>query len=212
MPETPFPVDFFERRDMSDDSYFYQSPRKVVHIDNNAISALGDVYRELLPPGGIVLDLMSSWRSHYPPELKPARVMGLGMNADELADNAQLNEYCVHDLNQNAHIPYESNLFDAVTCAVSVQYLTNPVAVFADVNRVLKPGGIFVVSFSNRCFPDKAVAIWRSTSDEQHIALVGQYFQLSNNWADLTAQQTNTSEGYPQAADPLYVVSARKAV
>ncbi len=212
MPTNSFPADFFQRQDMSDDSFFYSSPRKVVHIDENAIGALMDVYRELLPTGGTYLDLMSSWRSHYPPELKPARVVGLGMNADEMADNQQLDKYVVHNLNQNSSLPYESNLFDAVTCAVSVQYLTHPAAVFEEVNRVLKPNGVFVVSFSNRCFLNKAVTVWMSSSDEQHIALVGQYFQLSGKWTDLTAQKTNPAEGYPAQADPLYVVWARKAV
>ncbi|MEP6988079.1 MAG: class I SAM-dependent methyltransferase [Chloroflexota bacterium] len=211
MSTNDFPADFFERQDMSDDSFFYSSPRKVVHIDANAISALKDVYLGLLPVGGTYLDLMSSWRSHYPPELKPSRVVGLGMNADEMRDNEQLDKYVVHNLNQNPTLPYDSNLFDAVTCTVSVQYLTDPVSVFAEVNRVLKPGGVFVVSFSNRCFPNKAVAIWLSSSDEQHIALVGQYFQLSAKWTDLTAQKTNPAEGYPPQANPLYVVWARKA-
>ncbi|MBI1278005.1 MAG: methyltransferase domain-containing protein [Anaerolineaceae bacterium] len=210
MTTNSFPADFFERQDMSDDSFFYSTPRKVVHIDENAIGALTEVYRELLPAGGTCLDLMSSWRSHYPPDLQVTRVIGLGMNKEELRDNPQLDKYLVHNLNQNPHLPYESNLFDAVTCAVSVQYLTNPIAVFEEVNRVLKANGVFIVSFSNRCFPNKAVAIWMSTSDEQHIALVGQYFQMSSNWKDLAAQKTNPADGYPLRADPLYVVSARK--
>jgi len=212
MTTNPFPADFFQRQDMSDDSFFYGAPRKVVHIDSHAIAALTAVYKELLPIGGIYLDLMSSWRSHYPPELKPSRVVGLGMNADEMSDNDQLDKYVVHNLNQNPNLPYESGLFDAVTCTVSVQYLTNPIAVFAEVHRVLKPNGQFIVSFSNRCFPNKAVAIWLSSTDEQHIALVGQFFQMSGKWAELTAQKTNPAEGYPAHADPLYVVWAKKAL
>lgn len=212
MTSNQFPADFFERQDMSDDRLFYQTPRKVVHIDEHAIGALTNVYRELLPEGGTCLDLMSSWRSHYPPNLKLRQVVGLGMNEEELTDNPQLDEYDVHNLNQNPHIPYPDKLFDAVTCAVSVQYLTNPIAVFGEINRVLKPNGIFIVSFSNRCFPNKAVAIWMASGDEQHIALVGQYFQMSGNWKDLSAQKTNPAEGYPVQADPLYVVWARKAV
>lgn len=210
MTINPFPADYFQRQDPSDDGYFYSSPRLVVHIDEHAIAALSEAFKELLPAGGIYLDLMSSWRSHYPPELKPARVVGLGMNAQEMADNPQLNKYVVHNLNVNPALPYETDLFDAVTCTVSVQYLTNPVAVFSEVYRVLKPGGVFVVSFSNRCFPNKAVAIWLSTRDQQHIALVGQYFELSATWADLTAQQSDPSDGYPKNADPLYVVWAKK--
>src|SRR5215475_5348788 len=96
MTTNSFPADFFERQDMSDDSFFYSTPRKVVHIDDNAIGALTGVYRDLLPVGGTYLDLMSSWRSHYPPELKPERVMGLGMNAEEMRENDQLSQYIVH--------------------------------------------------------------------------------------------------------------------
>jgi SAM-dependent methyltransferase len=211
MNSSALPPEFFRRQDPSDDGVFYAFPRKVVHIDEDAIAALGGAFLDLLPARGVYLDLMSSWRSHYPAELRPARVIGLGMNAEEMLDNPQLDKFIVHDLNSNPRLPYEDSLFDAVTCTVSVQYLTEPVAVFKEVNRVLKPGGIFVVSFSNRCFPTKAVAVWVATTDEQHLALVGRYFDLSGNWKDLTAQQTNPLEGYPRGADPLYVVWARKA-
>jgi hypothetical protein len=211
MPQPLLPTEFFQRQDSADDRIFYTMPRRVVHIDDDAIAALTSVYAELMPPGGVFLDLMSSWRSHYPLDLRPARVVGLGMNSDEMADNPQLDKHLVHNLNQTPTLPYEDALFDAVTCAVSVQYLTQPVPVFAEVNRVLKPGGVFIVSFSNRCFPTKAVAVWRSTDDRDHIALVGRYFQDSGGWIDLTAQQTNPADGYPRYADPLYIVRARKA-
>jgi SAM-dependent methyltransferase len=208
---TLFPADYFQRQDPSDDSYFYSSPRLVVHIDDHAITALGSVFIDLLPAGGTYLDLMSSWRSHYPPELKPVRMVGLGMNAQEMEANPQLDKHVVQNLNVNPILPYENDLFDAVTCTVSVQYLTKPVEVFSEVRRVLKPDGIFVVSFSNRCFPNKAVAIWLSTNDRQHLALVKQYFELSGKWDNLTAQQTDPQDGYPHNADPLYVVWGRKA-
>lgn len=207
-----FPAEFFARQDPSDDAFFYSAPRLVVHIDPNAIAALGGVYADLIPPQATILDLMSSWRSHYPPDLRPRRVIGLGMNAEEMANNPQLTKYTVQNLNAQPLLPYDHDQFDAVTCAVSVQYLTDPVAVFREVQRVLKPGGVFVVSFSNRCFPTKAVAIWLSTDDSEHLALVGRYFQLAGQWDDLTAQQTNPADGYPRGADPLYVVWARKPV
>jgi SAM-dependent methyltransferase len=208
----PFPREFFDKQDPGDDALFYTMPRLVVHIDEHAIAALTDAMRSLLPPGGVYLDLMSSWRSHLPPDMHPARVVGLGMNAEEMAQNPQLDKYVVHDLNQQPALPYEDNLFDAVICTVSVQYLQRPIDVFREVYRALKPGGVFVVSFSNRCFPTKAVAIWLSTDDQEHIALVGRYFRESGDWQDLTAQSTDPATGYPRGADPLYIVHARKPV
>lgn len=211
MNEKPFPPEFFRKQDNSDDALFYSFPRMVVHIDDHAIAALSGAFSDLLPPGGVYLDLMSSYRSHYPPELEPAQVVGLGMNDREMAANSQLNEYIVYDLNHNPTLPYDADQFDAVTCTVSVQYLQRPIEVFREVKRVLKSGGIFIVSFSNRCFPTKAIAGWTTTNDEQHIALVGRYFSESGAWEELTAQATNPNEGYPRTADPLYVVWARKA-
>lgn len=200
-----FPPEYFQRYDDSSDHSFYQMPRKVVHIDDIAIANLRDYYEKVLPQNGVLLDLMSSWRSHLPDSLKSQRVYGLGMNSPEMADNPQLDEHVVHSLNDNPILPYESDTFDAAMCAVSVQYLTNPVAVFKEVNRVLKPEGIFVVSFSNRCFPTKAVAVWHSTSDRQHIALVTQYFEAT----DFTS--INTDIKTPSGNDPLFIVSGKKA-
>jgi SAM-dependent methyltransferase len=177
----PFPSEYFQRYDESDDSLFYTLPRKVVHIDDTAIHAVKILFKELLPPGGVYLDLMSSWRSHLPDDLKPKRVVGLGMNQAEMSDNPQLNQHVVHNLNVDPILPFEDEVFDAAFCTVSVQYLTHPIEVFAEVNRVLKSGAPFVVTFSNRCFPNKAIALWMATTDKQHLALVTQYFEESGN-------------------------------
>lgn len=204
----PFPREYFRRQDESDDSIFYVPPRKVVHIDDTAIEAVTTLLGELLPPGGIYLDLMSSWRSHLPDELKPARVVGLGMNAAEMMDNPQLNKHVVHNLNVDSTLPFEDDVFDGAFCTVSVQYLIHPVEVFDEVNRVLKPGAPFIVSFSNRCFPNKAVAVWLSTTDQQHVALVTQYFEESGNWRGIAA----VSKLPPKsgAHDPLFAVYGMK--
>ncbi|MBZ0298041.1 MAG: methyltransferase domain-containing protein [Anaerolineae bacterium] len=199
-----FPPDYFARQDERDDGLFYTFPRKVVHIDDHAIATLRDLYAKLLPSGGVYLDLMSSWRSHLPESLKSQRVVGLGMNAEEMRDNPQLDKYLVHDLNQNPVLPYEDKLFDAVTCAVSVQYLIQPVAVFAEVQRVLKANGVFVVSFSNRCFPNKAVSRWLSASDQQHVALVTRYFEESGGWYGIASYADEPP--VPRQHDPLYAV------
>lgn len=173
-----FPPSYFTRQDSSNDHNFYAFPRKVVHIDNGAIQALSQFYAENLVSNGAYLDLMSSWRSHIPQSLNPTRVIGLGMNQEEMADNLQLDKFIVHNLNDKPELPYENAVFDAVICAVSVQYLTQPIQVFSEILRVLKPEGNCIVSFSNRCFPSKAVSVWLNTRDNQHIALVTRYFEL----------------------------------
>ncbi len=198
-----YPPDYFRRQDGGDDRQFYSLPRKVVHIDDAALEAVRQHFSALLPPHGVYLDLMSSWRSHLPADLQPQRVVGLGMNPEEMRDNPQLHQGVVHNLNETPRLPFEDSSFDAAICTVSVQYLTQPVAVFAEVRRVLKPGGVFVVTFSNRCFPTKAVAVWLATTDAQHVALVTQYFERSAGWAGIASHQT-----LPRTGDPLFAVWA----
>ena len=144
----------FARDDESPDADFYSVPRKVVHIDDGAIAALGALYAEVLPNDGRLLDLMSSWRSHLPQGFRA--VVGLGMNAEEMADNPQLASHVVHDVNRLSRLPFADAEFDGAMCAVSIQYVLHPVLLLREVRRVLRPGAPFVVSFSNRCFPTKA--------------------------------------------------------
>jgi SAM-dependent methyltransferase len=172
-----WPDGAFERIDGAEDAQFYVPPRLVTHIDDNAIAALGEFYAKVLPRGAVLLDLMSSWVSHLPEDFPVAEVTGHGMNAAELAANPRLARWFVADLNQSPLLPLEDASVDAAMCCVSVQYLTRPVEVFAEVRRVLRPGGTFVVSYSNRCFPTKAVAVWRSLDDRSHAALVHLYFE-----------------------------------
>ena len=173
----------------------------MVHIESGAIEALRRKYAGVLPPApASVLDLMSSWRSHLPDGLGP--VTGLGMNGEEMADNPQLSTFVVHDLNRSPWLPFEDASFGAVVCAVSVQYLVRPVEVFAEVRRVLVDGGPFVVSFSNRCFPTKAVAAWLYGDDAQHRRLVRTYFAAAG-FTDVV------DERLPTPDDPLFVVRGR---
>ncbi len=195
----------FRRADEQRDEEFYGFPRKVVHIDEGAISTLTALLATLLPPGGVCLDLMSSWRSHLPHELKPARVVGLGMNGEEMADNPQLNSYVVQNLNANPTLPFADGEFDAALCTVSVQYMTRPVEIFRAVNRVLKPGAPFILSFSNRCFSTKAVGAWLAMTDAQHVQFVESYFAAAGNWSEAQSKAYT-----PKRADPLYAVWAYK--
>ncbi|GAB2283843.1 hypothetical protein Dimus_018330 [Dionaea muscipula] len=159
------------------DRDFYSYPRFVTHVDDRFITTLTGLYRERLSPGWEILDLMSSWVSHLPEEVRYKRVVGHGLNVQELARNARLDYFIVKDLNQDQKLEFGDCSFDAVLCTVSVQYLQQPEKVFAEVFRVLKPGGVFIVSFSNRMFYEKAISSWREGTSYSRVQLVVQYFQ-----------------------------------
>jgi SAM-dependent methyltransferase len=200
------PRAWFERIDPSPDPLFYVAPRLVNHIDDATIAALSGYYGEVLPPGGAVLDLMSSWVSHLPAHVAFARVAGLGMNREELAANPRLTELCVHDLNACPVLPYASESFDAVLCAVSVQYLVRPIEVFAEVRRVLRRGGMSIVAMSHRCFPSKAVRAFHVLPRDGRFELVATYHALAGGF-DAAACLDRS----PPAADPLWIVTARRS-
>jgi SAM-dependent methyltransferase len=193
------------REDEAADEEFYQAARLVTHIDAGAIAAVTKLYREYFPAGGAVLDLMSSWISHLPPEVAYRRVAGLGMNAEELRANGRLTEWVVHNLNRDARLPYGEAEFDAAGLCVSVDYLTQPVAVLRDVGRVLRPGAPLVITFSNRCFPTKAVSIWHQLDDVGHVALVARMLAEAGNWEDIT--RLDRSPWW--RGDPLFAVVGR---
>ena len=202
----------WQRVDESADSVFYQPPRLVVHVDDHFIQTLTDYYRQHLQEGMKVLDMMSSYKSHLPGGVKFGHVSGQGMNKTELEANDQLDDFIIQDLNLNPHLPYDDNSFDAVLNTVSVQYLKRPVEVFREVGRVLKPGGQFIVSFSNRMFPTKAVAIWRENDDMGHLALVMQYFAESGRFdePDLFQDVAKGSNWFFNSKDPVYILNGVK--
>ena len=194
------PEGAFAKMDPSPDVEFYAYPRFVTHIDDEAIAAVTQTYRERLPPGGAVLDLMSSWVSHLPDDIAYASVVGHGMNAEELAANPRLSQWFVQDLNIEPVLPLEDDHFDGGCLCVSIQYLQRPVDVLSDVRRVLKPGAPFIVSFSNRCFPTKAVAIWQSLQGTDQQRLIAAYMQRSG-FSDIAG-----SASLPRGSDPLWTV------
>jgi SAM-dependent methyltransferase len=177
----------------------------VTHIDPATIDALTDAYRELVPDGARVLDLMSSWVSHLPSEARYAHVAGLGLNAFELAANPRLCERRVHDLNADPKLPWPDASFDAVLCAVSVQYLVRPVDVFAEIGRVLAPGGVFVIATSHRLFPTKAIAGWQALAPTDRMRLLAHYLALAGAF-----DEPRLLDRSPPAADPLWIVHAHR--
>ena len=204
-----FPPGFFRRADESPDTEFYEFDRLVTHIDDRAIAAVGALY-ERLGIGGRVLDLMSSWVSHF--RTPPAELVALGMNEHELAANSAATSYVIHDLNAEPTLPFEDGRFDAVTCCVSVDYLVQPVSVFAEARRVLAPGGLMVCTFSNRCFPTKAIRGWLASTEEGRCRIVAEYFRQSGNRASAWHEpQIALCTPRNSPGDPLYAVWASVA-
>jgi methyltransferase family protein len=201
------PPDAFARIDEEDDAAFYAPARLVTHIDDNAIRVLRGLYREMLPAAGVLLDLMSSWVSHLPSDVQYAEIIGHGMNAEELAANPRLTRRFVQNLNRDPALPLADTSVDAAMICVSVQYLTQPVAVLREVARVLRPGAPLVVSFSNRCFWTKAVAVWRGLDDAGHARLVELYLRTAGFAAIETRRLAPWIE---DEQDPIYAVIGRK--
>ncbi len=207
MTEAELGREHFQRVDETDDALFYQSPRLVTHIDEPACRALGACYRETLPAGGDILDLMSSCVSHLPDDVLYRSVTGLGMNDAELDANHRLTRRIVHDLNRDPALPFEDASFDGCAIAVSVQYLVRPIAVFAEIARVTRPMAPCIVSFSNRMFPTKAVAVWRAVGNRDHARLIGHYFIEAGGFGEPELSDLSPDPGN---SDPLYVVVARR--
>lgn len=203
LPELP--PDAFLKEDSAPDAEFYAEPRFVTHIDGHAIAAVMALYRELFPPGGAILDLMSSWISHLPRDVAYAEVVGHGMNAHELSANSQLTGFFVQDLNADPVLPLATARFDAAAICVSIQYLQSPVAVLHELARVLKPGAPLAITFSNRCFPTKAVAVWQALQDEAHLKLVGYYLAKAGFGAIAPRVLVPRGQGF----DPLWAVTGR---
>jgi SAM-dependent methyltransferase len=199
-----FPDEIFRRIDESADADFYAQPRLVTHIDDATIAALTQLYREQLPAGGALLDLMSSWVSHLPSDRAFSRVAGLGMNRVELQHNQRLTDFVVHDLNAVPELPYPDDTFDAVINVVSIQYLTRPVEVYTSVRRVLKPGGLALIATSHRCFPTKAVMAWHTLTPPDRVRLIQLYLEQAG------LDRTEFIDRSPVGADPLWVLIARR--
>ncbi|PSB18360.1 class I SAM-dependent methyltransferase [Phormidesmis priestleyi ULC007] len=202
--------------DDTDDTLFYDAPRFVTHVDEGFIQQLTELYRSRLKPNTRIFDMMSSWVSHLPEEIEFAHVEGHGLNAEELARNPRFDHYFVQNLNQNPKLPLEDQSFDVVLNTVSVQYVQYPEAIFTEIHRILKPGGIAIISFSNRMFYQKAIAAWRDGSEASRVELVKHYFKAIPGFTEpeVVAKQSQTPSlfqmfGLP-GGDPFYAVIASR--
>ncbi|MFO8011132.1 MAG: methyltransferase domain-containing protein [Dehalococcoidia bacterium] len=194
--------DVFDRLDNTDDSIFYSMDRFVNHLDSRALETVEDWIGQLITEDSpVILDLMAGWDSHIPATVEPSRVVGLGLNKNEMRSNKDLSAYVIHDINMNPQLPFDNGMFDVVLCTVSIDYITHPQRVFTEVGRVLKPGGLFLVIFSNRWFPPKVVKVWRESSEAERVLLVEEYFRDSGVFE---RTYTMVSKGKPRPEDDKY--------
>lgn len=207
-----------EREDETADPIFYKPERLVHHVDTTASKHLSNIYASFLSKGDQVLDLMAGWVSHLPENLGLSEVVGLGMNLNEMNANPALTQKIVHDLNADTVLPLEDAQLDAVICSLSIEYLTRPKAILKEVLRVLKPGGRFIVGFSNRFFPEKAFKGWEAMHDFERMGFVLALIETASQFQNL---ETYSVRGYPRPyddrhfpslrhSDPIYVVTAVK--
>jgi SAM-dependent methyltransferase len=202
--------------DSTDDKLFYSFPRFVTHVDEGFIQQLTDLYSQHLKPNARIFDMMSSWVSHLPEDIDFSYVEGHGLNGEELGRNRRLDRYFVQNLNDNLQLPLKDQDFDAVISCVSVQYLQYPEAIFSEIHRILKPGGLAIISFSNRMFYQKAIQAWRDASENSRVGLVKSYFNSVPGFS--TPEVITRASSVPNflqwlgasGGDPFYAVIAYK--
>ena len=195
----------FSRVDDRNDREFYSKDRFVNHLDSVALETVSDLIGKLIvEPNPVILDLMTSWDSHLPDDLKVGSVTGLGLNENELGANKALDKRVVHDLNEDPKLPFDDDTFDVVINTVSVEYLVRPIDVFAEAGRVLKPGGLFLVIFSNRMFPEKAIKLWQDSDEDERVLLVEDFFKETDLF---DKPSVFISKGKPRPKDDKYAGS-----
>jgi len=178
------------------DELFYARPRLVQHLDRHALETVNTLYRRLLPAPAEVLDLMASFDSHLH-GVDLGNLHLLGMNGAELAANAAASNRVVQDLNGSASLPYADRSLDAVVCTASIEYLLRPADVLTEVRRILRPGGLIIITFSNRWFPTKAIRVWSELHEFERVGMVTQWLQQ----AGFSELHTFSSRGWPRPAD-----------
>ncbi|MFM7269879.1 MAG: class I SAM-dependent methyltransferase [Cyanobium sp.] len=200
--------------DSSDDALFYAEPRFVHHLDGAFRARLTQLYRERIPAGAVVLDLMSSWVSHLPDDVAYASVIGHGLNERELAANPRLDRHWLQNLNRDQRLPLESTSVDATLIVAGWQYLQQPEEVAAELLRITRPGGQLIVAFSNRMFFTKAPQVWADGSDRDHLAYVAEVL-IAQGWPKPTLiAETTRAEGLAGLiggkGDPFFAVIAER--
>ena len=200
--------------DTSDDTLFYAEPRFVHHLDAAFRQRLTQLYRERIPAGAVVLDLMSSWVSHLPDDVTYASVIGHGLNQKELNANPRLSRYWVQNLNKDQQLPLDGESVDVTLIVAGWQYLQYPESIATELLRITRPGGQLIVAFSNRMFFTKAPQVWTDGSDRDHLGTITEVL-MAQGWPmpTLLAEKTRAT-GLPglfgAKGDPFFAVIATR--
>ena len=202
-----------DKSDISDDEIFYQQPRFVHHLSDSFRTRLTTLYSEYLLNHHIILDLMSSWVSHLPTNIRYKKVIGHGMNEAELSSNERLDRFFVQNLNKKQNMPIEDSSVDVGLIVAGWQYLQYPEKVSLELSRVIKSDSLLIISFTNRAFWTKAPNIWTYSSEEKRIEYVTSVL-TSNGWRIEKILNEKTQDKklfgfYSSESDPFFSVIAR---
>ena len=202
-----------DKSDISDDEIFYQQPRFVHHLSDSFRTRLTSVYSEYLLNHHIILDLMSSWVSHLPTNIRYKKVIGHGMNQAELSSNERLDSFFVQNLNKKQNMPIEDSSIDVVLIVAGWQYLQYPEKVSLELSRIIKSDSLLIISFTNRAFWTKAPNIWTYSSEEKRIEYVTSVL-TANGWRIEKVFNEKTQDKklfgfYSSESDPFFSVIAR---
>ena len=202
-----------KKLDETDDAIFYSEPRFVYHLDSNFRKCLKNVYKKEIFKDSVVLDLMSSWDSYLPKETKYKKIIGHGLNKQELTRNKALEEYWVQNFNLDQKIPLEDQSIDACLMVAAWQYLQYPELLAREISRILSSEGKFLISFSNRAFWHKSPNIWVNSNEEERIIYVRKVL-VSNGFKEPRIIKKFTNQNYSLLpffkVDPFYCVIASK--
>ena len=202
-----------EKIDTSDDQIFYQQPRYVHHLSEPFRSRLTSLYSEYLLKHHVILDLMSSWVSHLPTNIRYKKVIGHGLNEAELITNKRLDRFWIQNLNKTQNMPIEDSCIDVGLIVAGWQYLQYPEKVSLELSRIIKPDSFLIISFTNRAFWTKSPNIWTYSSEENRMEYVNSVL-TSSGWTIEKLLNEKTYEKklfglYSVESDPFFSVIAR---
>ena len=201
------------KSDISDDEIFYQQPRFVHHLSDSFRTRLTNLYSEYLLKHYIILDLMSSWVSHLPPNIRYKKVIGHGLNQAELSSNERLDSFFVKNLNKKQNMPIEDSSIDVGLIVAGWQYLQYPEKISLELSRIIKSDSLLIISFTNRAFWSKSPNIWTYSSEVKRIEYVTSIL-IDNGWRiekilNEKTYQENLFGLYNSESDPFFSVIAR---